>query len=69
MIYLATQKGVNKAESEDAVLIGNEVICDAVGNTNSSDRIYLCCRWSWWTQWRSDCLPLCAKRFAESVRA
>ena len=31
MIYLATQKGVNKAESEDAILIGNEVICDAVG--------------------------------------
>ena len=31
MIYLATQKGVNKAESEDAVLIGDAVICDAVG--------------------------------------
>ena len=31
MIYLATQKGINKDDSEDAVLIGNEVICDAVG--------------------------------------
>lgn len=31
MIYLATPKDINKAESEDAVLIGNEVICDAVG--------------------------------------
>ena len=31
MIYLATQKGVNKAESEDAVLIGDAVICDSVG--------------------------------------
>lgn len=31
MIYLATQKGVNKVESEDAVLIGTEVICDTVG--------------------------------------
>lgn len=31
MIYLATQKGVNKAESEDAILIGHEVISDCIG--------------------------------------
>ena len=42
MIYLATQKGINKAESEDAVLIGNEVICDAVGEYEIPQTGFIC---------------------------
>ena len=42
MIYLASQKGVNKAESEDAVLIGNKVICDTVGEYEIPQNGFIC---------------------------
>ena len=42
MIYLATQKGINKVESEDAVLIGTQVICDTVGEYAIPQTGFIC---------------------------
>ncbi len=42
MIYLVTQKGVNKAESEDAILVGHEVISDSIGEYEIPQSGFVC---------------------------